>query len=95
MSANRVVYKYPVYVSGGIELPAGAELLHVAMQGQYGPYLWALVDPDAKTAHREIYFVGTGHSMPLPDGGMERRHIGSCLTDGGEFVWHVFEDVPS
>lgn len=74
-----------------LSMPVGATVLHV--DEQFGvPCMWALVDPDAEVETRRFGVVGTGHPAPaLSDG----RHVGTFLMRGGEFVWHVFEELPA
>lgn len=89
---NTVVYKYPLELGAGLQLPASAEILHVDAQGGQAT-LWALVDPDAEMEVRDVYLVGTGHPMPELAAGARRVHLGSFLVHGGVFVFHAFEDV--
>lgn len=83
----RTVYKYPVTVTDEFDLaiPAGAEILHVAVQN-HRPYLWALVEPARAGEIRHFAVRGTGH--PVDD---ELRHLGSFLLYDDTFVGHLFE----
>lgn len=71
-----------------IEMPEGAEILHVGQQfpGSWTLEVWALVDPNAPRVARGFVIHGTGH--PVMDGG---THVGSIITAGGQLVWHVFD----
>ena len=85
---NTVIWKFLVTspVPGEIEMPTGAEILHVDMQ--YGNvYMWAKVDPDAALIKREFMIEGTGQppNRRLDDA----THLGT--TSLGGMVWHVFE----
>ncbi len=71
-----------------IEMPKGARLLSVAEQ--HGILcLWALVDTTADKTDRSIVLIGTGHFAPAPNDPF--TYVGSTLSDGGNFVWHVFD----
>lgn len=70
------------------QMPAGAKPIHVAEQ--HGMIrLWAIVEPDNPPEERGFIVVGTGHEFD-PAG---LQLIGSLLTPGGTFVFHVFERV--
>jgi hypothetical protein len=71
------------------EMPIYAEILSVQMQVTHG-CLWALVDPNAEIEERHFEIFGTGNPVGC-DMGIDRRYIGSYQTDGGMYVWHVFE----
>lgn len=70
-----------------IAMPADADLLHVAMQGD-ALYLWARVDDMKPPAVRHIRVAGTGH--PLGEDS-SAAHVGSVLMHGGSLVFHVFD----
>lgn len=91
-----VVYKYPLGISDYtvLDLPSGARLLHADVQGGGGMMLWALVDPDQPAEPRRIAILGTGHAVKVLDGD-RLQHINTFLVDGGAFVFHAFEVLPS
>lgn len=70
-----------------IELPRGAEILHVALQ-RGGYCLWFRCNPDEPKEPRRVAIVGTGQGCPSADSG---RYIGTVLTPSGEIVFHFFE----
>lgn len=78
-----IVYKY-VIDGKPIEMPKGAKLLKVAMQGSQMT-LWAMVDPALDTELRYFAVYGTG--MRLANEKLE--FIGTVFDSA--FVWHVFE----
>ena len=85
----KVIYKYRVEVDEPVILPGDAEILHINSQNN-AIQLWALVDPSSPDELRKIYIFGTG--QPLPDsGGLE--YINTFLMDGGEYVFHAFEET--
>ena len=85
----KIIWKYTlVHGHQTVTMPEGAEVLSVAMQGDR-IMLWALVRPDAAPSPRRFVVIGTG--WKLPEG--EWRFLRTVLTDGGAFVWHVFEGV--
>lgn len=72
-----------------IDVPDGAELL--CAREQFNQMcVWFKCDPDAPTTKRTLAIVGTGHAAPPG-----ARYVGSCMMDGGQFVFHVFERVGS
>ena len=79
------IWKYPVAPGRQtVEMPGGAELLSVQMQGDQ-PTLWARVDDQAAKVGRIISVVGTGHEAPHP----KVPFIGTFQM--GWMVWHVFD----
>lgn len=87
---SRRIFKYEVeYGETAIELPIGAELLHAGTQrfGECeGVFLWALVDPEAPVARRDIGYFATGDY--IPEGA---EYVGTAITPDTAFVWHVYE----
>lgn len=88
----RVVYKYTLEKDvepQAIELPAGAEIVEVAVQSGH-PRVWALVDPEAPKVRRWFRIVSTGAPFEAPD----LVYVGTMHDPHPTFplVWHVFED---
>lgn len=100
----RVIWKYrlAVIAHGDIEMPMGADILGVGIQGS-AITLWAMVDTETNLYQtRRIRVYGTGHNIQShenlkhlgtlqhtlrkPAAGMKGREI-------VEYVWHVFEDM--
>lgn len=82
------VYKYKLKETRtGIEMPEGAQVLHVGEQG-WGCYLWALVDPTKPTVERRFFIVGTGADFDCNTS----VHHGTIQAQNG-LVWHVFEEA--
>lgn len=83
----KVIWKFTLELEGyqDVEMPAGAEVLHVAAQDNT-PCVWALVDPKALRVPRRFLLCVTGTS---PNG--EGKHVGTFLLYGGAFVGHVFD----
>lgn len=69
-----------------LEMPAGAEVLAVQVQGET-PCLWAKVDPNLAKEARKFFIVGTGKAFP--EGADE--YIGTFQMRDGALVWHLFE----
>lgn len=88
----KVVYKYELDPDKiETDLPIGAKVLSVGAQGG-SMFIWALVDPSAKTEVRKFVVVGTGHKMV--DAEIDKlQFIGTAHMHGGRLVWHVFEMV--
>lgn len=88
---KRMIWKYPLEVGANrIAMLAGAEILHVAMQ-QNKITLWAKCSPPSASDIREFLVTGTG--WQFDDDGL--KFVGTAITDGGSFVWHVFECQPT
>lgn len=88
----RTVHKYPLAGGTGehvIPMPAGALLLTIQLQGGM-PCLWALIDTERELVKRHLTIVGTGWEMQPQPG----RYVGTFQTEGGRFVWHVFDADP-
>lgn len=85
----RTVHKYQL--DGGLTVitaPEGAQWLHMA--DQHGNLvIWAEVDTDRPGAEHRIWVAGTGH--PLPD--LPIRYIDSAVCDGGNYVFHAYEEI--
>lgn len=100
--AKQRVYKYQVpHGIGEIELPQGAQFLHVEWIGENETgdhcYLWCLVDPDRDPIRAAVGWSMTGVPLPEPDPdkfAAHCLHIGSFRTvdviRGGLFMGHVF-----
>lgn len=88
----RKVFKYEVPVADklSLSLPEGAKLLTFECQFDQ-PYLWALVDPDAKKETRRFRLAGTGYPLEEPD--EKLRFVGTAQMYGGGLIWHLFEVV--
>ncbi len=82
----KTIWKYPLALGENLlDMPRGAELLAVQMQGG-APMLWALVDVgSAGREQRRLRVVGTGHTLPQAVG----RYV--CTFQEPPFVWHVFD----
>ena len=73
-----------------LELPAGAQVLHVGVQGPAEVTFWAWVDPLASLEKRRFKVYGTGWLVPAS--GM--TYLGTAMVYGtsiGDIVWHLFE----
>lgn len=83
-----VVWKFPLPFPGlnVLEMPEGAEVLTVQMQGDY-PVLWALCNPDAPKQTRTFLQVMTGHWLTHRPG----RYVATVQV--GDLVVHVFEEA--
>jgi len=85
----KTIYKYTVTkvpFQNKIEMPKGASILSVNMQGE-NYCMWALVDTKSETEEREFDIVGTGWELDK-----NYSYIGTCFANDG-FVWHILEVV--
>jgi len=72
-----------------IEMPKGAEILAVQVQGM-SPCIWALVDPSAEKEKRSFEIFGTGFEIP---DNVERKFIGTFQLSPHRLVFHLFERI--
>ena len=89
---KQVIWKFPLALESAvqsIEMPEGAAIIKVAWQDC--PCLWALCEPDNSKETRKFFILATGQPF---EGDYTMFHHGSVLQNGGQFVWHVFEDRP-
>lgn len=85
------IYKYQLKVTdvNTVEMPHGAEILCVQVQGKI-PCIWALVeDSETNFEKRTILTYGTGHSTL----NTLMHYIGTYQIENGALVFHVFEEV--
>ncbi len=85
-----VVLKYQLDITDEqtVEMPKGAELLHVAEQFP-GLLLWARVLPSEPREQRVILIRGTGHPI------WSQPYVGTVVSAVGALVWHVFDGADS
>jgi hypothetical protein len=68
-----------------VPMPEGAQILSV--QAQHNEiYLWAIVNPQARTIPHGFAIRGTGHPI-----GTVGAFIGTVQMNDCSLVWHVFE----
>lgn len=91
-----IIFKYRLRPNGAgeceIAMPVEAKVLHVDWQATAGgACLWVMCPPDssAPQAVRTFLLLPTG--MAFDANGLE--FVGTFLTDLGQYVWHVFEQV--
>lgn len=89
----KTIHKYPLAVAETqtLELPVGAQIIHLGVQGGRITLpelmLWVLVDTEAVGYDLHTFrIVGTGREVGADCG--PANHIGTVQM--GEFVWHVF-----
>lgn len=85
---NKAIWKFPVPYAYAveIEIPTGAEIIHVGVQRDQ-LCMWAKVDPGAAVIKREFMVEGTG--QPPNRRLHDATHLGSVFHDS--MVWHLFE----
>ncbi len=86
----KTIYKYPLpnEDSSGIPMPIGADILHVGLDTEGTPCVWALVNPDATKAVMQFEVFREGYWIPPRKDYQCRVHLGSFPQ--GLFMWHVF-----
>lgn len=84
----RCIYKYKISEIGTTLLPKDAEVLHVDYQmGNF--CVWVTTDPaNQDMVETKIQIVPTGGEVPASG---FAEYLGTVLTDGGRFVWHIFK----
>lgn len=83
----RAVYKYPIPITDkqDIRMPECARIVHVGLDPQNAPCIWAEVVTERSLRTYEVFVVGTGHPLPA---GAATNHIGSFAQ--GPYMWHVY-----
>lgn len=83
------IYKYDISKSS-VAMPKGAKILSLHVQFNKAT-IWALVNPDNDLVKRKLLHIptGCGESQNFSD----LEYIGTYLVDGGNGVYHVFEDM--
>jgi hypothetical protein len=87
---ERIIWKFGVPLTERFVLvmPAGAQVLTVQNQGDVA-HVWVLVDPSGPRRARRFALYGTGRTLPnAPETG---AYVGTFQTEGGQFVWHLFD----
>lgn len=84
----KTIWKFSFDVDGEatIEMPHGAQVLHVGSQAPRTITVWAMVILPAEIEHRTFYVKGTGEVITEDD---DLRYLGTVMDD--PWVWHVFE----
>ena len=84
----RTIFKYPVQIADqfDVEMPAGASVLSVQVQGDQ-PQMWVAVDTEARVVRRAFAVRGTGHPLQRDVG----RFVGTFQMLGGALVFHLFD----
>jgi len=84
-------YELPITDRPVINMPVTARVLPAPSWARTRPVsrieIWAEVDTDELLAPRHFRIVGTGNQMPDDCG----RFVGTVITHGGTYVWHVYE----
>lgn len=88
-SPTRTVWKYELKPGATfIDMPQGAELVHVGVQGARPmevACVWAVCDPDQPTVKRQVGTVPTGSIVTG-----EATYVGTFHIESG-LVFHVFD----
>lgn len=92
---TRSIWKFgaPLYGNSlSIEMPRGAEILTVQIQGG-SAQIWALVSTETVPAEiRKFRWFGTGHPMPDEQRNTELKYVGTVQMRGGHLIFHLFEE---
>lgn len=92
------IHKYPVQIQNlfTIQMPAGAEVVHVALQRDE-PFMWVKIDTSQPLKLYEFGVFGTGEDMtdtgndyPHNNPVAHAPHLGTFLMSGGALVFHLF-----
>jgi len=85
----KTIWKFEVEITDEprVQIPSGAQILHVEPASAGSLNIWALVDTSQPTEWRRLRIVGTGHPIPDAD---ELDHVGT--VSAAPFVWHLFSE---
>lgn len=89
----KTIYKYPLekVKQQTLVLPKNAEILTVQIQREEA-VLWAKIDSDQfKTENRTIVILATGEEIDYAETTL--IYISTVQTEGGYFVFHIFEYI--
>ena len=80
-------FKLELMTSQTLKMPHAHRILRVSTQfpDDDTMFLWAEVEPKTLLIPVDLRIVGTGHDVPE-----DHEYVGSCITQGGAFVWHVY-----
>lgn len=80
------IYKYPLFFNPRqtTALPISARVLHVGLDPNQVPCIWAKVDTDEPKLDRLFFIVGTGNELPVD----AKHYIGTY--NQAHFVWHLW-----
>lgn len=88
------IFKYPLMPPpatdspySDVEMPEGARVLSVGVQGDDAMVVWALVDPEAKKVVRRFAVYPTGLSEVSEH---PVNFVGTVMFERGRLVFHVF-----
>jgi hypothetical protein len=85
----KTIWKFPIPLKDifTLEMPENASVIHVGLDPQGIPCLWAIVFTGAGKLNRRFLLHGTGHECsPLAK---RETHIGTFIM--GMLVLHLFE----
>lgn len=85
-TANQVIWKFELAPLTQLQMPRGAQILHVGSQ-DVGVVIWAAVDPTAKMDNRLFRVVPTGRPF---DPAEVHSYLGTTQMANG-LVFHVLE----
>lgn len=90
----KTIWKYPIALAPTftLNMPMVREFVSMGQQGR-DYFMWCVVDTDSENWERTFHVVGTGQEMPNPTVGHKLEPRGTFMTDGGVFVFHLFEEV--
>lgn len=85
----KTIFKYQLLSDQNpIVTHTGARIVHIAIQHDMIT-AWAEVETTNDPETLMLYVVGTGQPIPLA----AIDHVGSSMTDSGNFVFHVYAGV--
>lgn len=84
------IWKYQLQVTDLqlVKMPSWSTILTVRSLDDDRIFMWAEVDKDKPEVERRIIMAGTGQAYHR---NKDIKYIGTVLTMGGTFVWHVFD----
>lgn len=83
-------YSIPLKDEFTLMLPKDAEIL--SFQSQLNDlFIWVCVNENAELVKRWFILRGTGHELDIPR--IQLNYIDTAQMNGGNLVWHLFEDI--
>ena len=83
----KTVYKYAIPFNISMKIPLHADAKPIMAAIQYDAVcVWFEFDMSQPIEIRTFRIYGTGFTIPD-----DETHVGSCMTNDGHLVWHVYE----
>lgn len=90
----RTIHKYPFSIKDKftVAIPKFSRVIHVEVQGEQGPCMWAEVDTEQPLVDYPFRVYSAGHEIPERDMRLSLiQHVATFQQH--PFVWHLYRDA--